>query len=92
MDEGDESVAFSWVLSQLGFFCGSPVFFLLFRGFLDFVIGFFLAFQGIFRLCNRFFMQFFVIIKVTEKQEKKGKGHARIFVGFDLDQVSEDEV
>jgi len=37
-------------------------------------------------------MQFFVIIKVTEKLEKKGKGHARIFVGFDLDQVSEDEV
>jgi hypothetical protein len=37
-------------------------------------------------------MQFFVIIKVTEKLEKKGKGHARVFVGLDLDQVFEDEV
>ena len=68
--------------------------FLVFKhaGFHFKVPSFFLAFQGIFRLCNRFFMQFFVIIKVTEKLEMKGKGHARVFVGFDLDQVSEDEV
>ena len=78
MDEKDESVDF--------FFGGKSAGVLLWKP------SFFLAFQGIFRLCNRFFMQFFVIIKVTEKLEKKGKGHARVFVGFDLDQVSEDEV
>lgn len=78
MDEEDESVDFLLGFKSAGVLLWKP--------------SFFLAFQGIFRLCNRFFMQFFVIIKVTEKQEKKGKGHARIFVGFDLDQVSEDEV
>ena len=78
MDEKDESVDFFLCFKSAGFLLWKP--------------SFFLVFQGIFRLCNRFFMQFFVIIKVTEKLEKKGKGHARIFVGFDLDQVSEDEV
>ena len=77
MDEGDESVDFFLGFKSAGFFCESPVF---------------LLFKSIFVLCNRFFMQFFVIIKVTEKLEKKGKGHARVFVGFDLDQVFEDEV
>ena len=78
MDEGDESVDIFLGFKSAGFLLWKP--------------SFFLAFQGIFRLCNRFFMQFFVIIKVTEKLEMKGKGHARVFVGFDLDQVSEDEV
>ena len=78
MDEEDESVDFFMGFKTAGVLLMKP--------------SFFLAFQGIFRLCNRFFMQFFVIIKVTEKLEKKGKGHARVFVGFDLDQVSEDEV
>ena len=78
MDEGDESVDIFLGFKSAGFLLWKP--------------SFFLVFQGIFRLCNRFFMQFFVIIKVTEKLEKKGKGHARGFVGFDLDLVYEDEV
>ncbi|WP_326845073.1 initiator RepB protein [Streptococcus sanguinis] len=78
MDERDESVDCFLGFKSAGVLLWKP--------------SFFLAFQGIFRLCNRFFMQFFVIIKVMEKLEKKGKGHARVFVGFDLDQVSEDEV
>ena len=78
MDEEDQSVDFFLGFKSAGVLLWKP--------------SFFLAFQGIFRLCNRFFMQFFVIIKVTEKLEKKGKGHAIVFVGFDLDQVSEDEV
>ena len=78
MDEEDESVDFFLGFKSVGVLLWKP--------------SFFLAFQDIFRLCNRFFMQFFVIIKVTEKLEKKGKGHARVFVGLDLDQVSEDEV
>lgn len=61
VDEGDESVDFFLGFKSAG---GS------------FVEASFSCFSGIFRLCNRFFMQFFVIIKVTEKLEKKGKGHA----------------
>ena len=78
MDEGDESVGFLLVISLSGFFLLRPVFYSYKSRF--------------FRLWNQFFTLFFVIIKVTEKLEKKGKGHARVFVGFDLDQVSEDEV